>query len=99
MRYRKTLILCLATAGLAGWATAPQAQFANVFVPDLAVIDGALYRLPALAGMPLTRLAQATQAPRKKEISPAPPAVAQAASAPASAGEPPLMPGPCAASP
>ncbi len=92
MRYRKTLVLCLAAAGLASWADASQGQFANVFVPELAVID-ALCRSPAMGGTPLLRVAQTTEAPRKKEISPAAPAAAQIASAPAGAGEPPLLPG------
>ena len=46
MRYPRTLVLALATAGLAGIAPAAHAQFANVFVPELAVIE----RATALAG-------------------------------------------------
>ena len=38
---RKTLVLAVAAAVRAGNAAAPQAQFANVFVPELALTDGA----------------------------------------------------------
>ena len=93
MPYPKTLVLALAAAGLGGAASAPQAQFANVFVPELALVDGALCRSPAAGGFPLVRLAQAQDAPRKKGISPAAPAAAKAAAAPAPADDPPLMDG------
>src|SRR5687768_877274 len=93
MHYRKAIVLALAAAGLAGTAGAPQAQFANVFVPELALVDGAACRSPATAGLPLVRLAQGFDAPRKKEISPAAPAAASAAAAPAPADDPPLMSG------
>ena len=93
MHARKALLLALAAAGLAGNASAPSAQFANVFVPELAVIDGGLCRQPpGTNSMPLLRLAQA--APRKKtEFSPAAPAAAEALAGPATAGDPPLMSG------
>lgn len=92
---RKTLVLALAAAGLAGTAAAPQAQFANVFVPELAAVDGALCRTPGAGGLPLVRLAQGfDEAPRRKEISPAAPTAAAAAAAISSpADDPPLMQG------
>jgi tetratricopeptide (TPR) repeat protein len=93
MHARKALLLALAAAGLAGNAPAPSAQFANVFVPELAVIDGGVCRQPVgTNAMPLLRLAQA--APQKKtEFSPAAPAAAEALASPATAGDPPLMAG------
>ncbi|HET7158413.1 MAG TPA: hypothetical protein VFI62_05425 [Burkholderiales bacterium] len=95
MRTRKTLLMALSVAGLAGSAAIPLAQSTTVFVPELALIDGALCRAPGAAGFPLVRLAQATQdTPRKKsEISPAAPAAAQAASGSAPADDPPLIQG------
>jgi tetratricopeptide (TPR) repeat protein len=93
MHARKALLLALAAAGLAGTASAPSAQFASVFVPELALIEGGFCRQPTgTSGMPLLRLAQA--APQKKtEFSPAAPAAAEAIATPASAGDPPLMSG------
>src|SRR5687768_16022389 len=91
MPSRKTLVLAVAAAVMAGTAAAPQAQFANVFVPELALTDGALCRSPAAGGLPLLQLAQALDAPRKKEMSPAAPAAARAASAAPPTQDPPLM--------
>lgn len=95
MTTRKTLLLALSAAGLAGSTAVPLAQSVNVFVPELAAIDGALCRAPRAGGLALLRLAQAAQdAPRKKtEISPAAPAAAKAASGQAPADDPPLMRG------
>lgn len=91
MRYPRIIVLAFAAAGLG--STASQAQFANVFVPELAAIDGALCRSPAAGRLPLLRLAQAQSEPRKKGISPAAPVAAQAVSAPAPADDPQLMQG------
>jgi tetratricopeptide (TPR) repeat protein len=93
MYSRKALLVALAAAGFAGSASAPSAQFASVFVPELALANGAFCRQPVASnGLPLLRLAQA--APQKKtEISPAAPAAAHAVTGPAAAGDPPLMSG------
>jgi tetratricopeptide (TPR) repeat protein len=95
MHTHKTLLLALAAAGLTGSASAPHAQFANVFVPELAMIDGTICSAPGVTdGFPLVRLAQAHDIPRKKtEIGPAAPAAAEAASAAASKDDPPLIQG------
>jgi hypothetical protein len=95
MPKHKTLLVALAAAGLAGSASAPHAQFANVFVPELAMIDGALCRMPLASGLPLVRLAQAAQdkTNKKTEISPAAPAAANAASGAARLDEPPFLQG------
>jgi tetratricopeptide (TPR) repeat protein len=95
MHSRKTLLLALSVAGLTGPAAMPLAQSTTVFVPELALIDGALCRAAGAAGFPLVRLAQATQdGPRKKsEISPAAPTAAQAASGAAPTDDPPLLEG------
>jgi tetratricopeptide (TPR) repeat protein len=95
MPIRKTLLLALAGAGLAGSASAPHAQFANVFVPELAMLDGAMCRQPGAAGFPLVRLAQAStdKAPKKTEISPAAPNAAKIAINTAQQDDPPLLSG------
>ncbi len=95
MHTPKTLLLALAAVGFAGSASAPLAQYSNVFVPELALIDGALCRPPGAGGLPLVRLAQATQdAPRKKTgISPAAPTAAKSVPLSAPGDEPPLMEG------
>jgi len=95
MHTPKTLLLALAAVGFAGSASAPLAQYSNVFVPELALIDGALCRPPGAGGLPLVRLAQATQdAPRKKTgISPAAPTAARSVPLSAPGDEPQLMEG------
>ena len=95
MHTHRTLVLALAAGGLIGGASAPHAQYSNVFVPELALIDGALCRRPAAGGLPLMRLAQAAQdAPRKKTgISPAAPTAAKSVPLGAPGDEPPLMEG------
>jgi len=96
MNARKSLLLALTAAGFAGSASAPSAQFASVFVPELALIDGALCRQPGLTGAPaLLRLAQAApaNAQKKTEISPAAPAAANAVGAATSEADPPLLQG------
>jgi tetratricopeptide (TPR) repeat protein len=95
MHARKTLLLALAAAGLAGSAAAPVARSSSVFVPELAVIDGALCRAPMARSLPLLRLAQTTpHAPnKKKEISPATPAAAKAIASAAPSDDPPMLSG------
>jgi tetratricopeptide (TPR) repeat protein len=96
MHTHKSLLIALGTAtALASSASAAYAQFANVFVPELAAMDNALCRLAGPSAYPLVRLAQAGhEQPRKKsEISPAAPSAAQSVGAPAAADEPPLMSG------
>ena len=92
MDTRKFLLVALVVAGAVISAGRAHAQFATVFVPELAVIDGALCR-PSEGGLPLVRLAQAVHdKPQKKtEISPAAPAAAKAASAAAPDDDPALM--------
>ena len=53
MHANKALMLALAAAGLAGSANAPLARSDGVFVPELALIDGAICRPPAANGLPL----------------------------------------------
>jgi tetratricopeptide (TPR) repeat protein len=91
----KTLFVALGAAGLASSAPAPLAQSADVFIPELATIDGALCRAPGAGGFPLLKVAHAAHAkPRKKtEISPATPAAVDATAAAAPADDPPLMKG------
>ncbi|HZN27207.1 MAG TPA: hypothetical protein VFB75_23475, partial [Burkholderiales bacterium] len=96
MNARKSLVLALAAACFAGSASAPSAQFASVFVPELAVIDGAMCRQPGIAATPgMLRLAQAVpvSARKKTEISPAAPAAAQAVPGTATEANPPLLQG------
>jgi hypothetical protein len=78
MQKRKALAIALAAAGLAGAAAIPLADSGEVFVPELAVMDGALCTPPNASGFALVRLAQAAQdaAKKKTEISPAAPDVA-----------------------
>ncbi|HYC45233.1 MAG TPA: hypothetical protein VED01_07065 [Burkholderiales bacterium] len=95
MHMKKALVLAVAAGVFGGSASAPQAQFATVFVPELAAVDGSLCRAPGTAGFPLVRLAQAApDAPRKKsEISPAAPSAAQSVSTGAPVEDPPLFEG------
>jgi tetratricopeptide (TPR) repeat protein len=76
-------------------ASTAHAQFASVFVPELAAADNALCRLPRTGTYPLLRLAQASyDKPRKKsEISPAAPSAAASVPSAESAAEPVLMSG------
>jgi tetratricopeptide (TPR) repeat protein len=94
MHAPKALVLALAAAGLAGSASFHGAQDSNVFVPEIAVIDGGVCRAPAAGSpYPLLRVAQAAQDVKKKGISPAATAAAEAASPPPPDGDPPLMQG------
>jgi len=91
---RKSLLVALATAELVGVASAPQAQSGSVFVPELALIDGAICRTPKVMGaLPLLRVAQAAQDRRGKKtgISPAALTATKAVSGPTPDDDPPLM--------
>src|SRR6188768_1112084 len=57
MHARKKLLLALAAAGLCAAAAVPFAQSGDVFVPELAAMDGAFCRSPGAAGFPLVRVA------------------------------------------
>jgi tetratricopeptide (TPR) repeat protein len=87
---RKPLIVAMAAAGLLAGEGLPEAQSNDVFVPELAVLDGALCGSPVAQGTrpPLLLLAQAKQT----EVGPAGRAAAAAAPA-TSETDPPLMPG------
>lgn len=95
MTPHKPLFLALAAAGLVAGLTVPVAQSESVFVPELALLDGAVCQTPRALSPLMVRLAQATtQTPTKKtEISPAAPAAAAAAPAAANEADPPLMEG------
>ena len=91
MRHRKPLIIVMAAAGLLTTKGLPQAESKDLYVPELAVIDGALCAGPIVrpGRQLLLQLAQA----KPTEVSPAG-AAAAAAAAPAPAEiDPPLMPG------
>jgi tetratricopeptide (TPR) repeat protein len=92
---RRPIFAALAAAGVISGATLPEAQSDNVFVPELAVIDGAICRLPQAGNRLLLRLAQAStnSAPGRTGIGPTAPVAAQAATAPAPNDDPPLMEG------
>jgi len=92
---RKPIFAALAAAGLIAGAALPDARSDNVFVPELAVIDGAVCRLPQAGNRLLLRLAQANTegTPRKSGISPAAPVAARAVAAAAPNDDPPLMAG------
>jgi len=86
MSPRKPLVLAMLAAGIIGSDGFPEAQ-SNVFVPELAMLDGALCVAPvARAPAPPLLLAQA-----QTEVSPA--AKAAASAAPAAAGDQPIIPG------
>jgi tetratricopeptide (TPR) repeat protein len=88
----KPIFAALAAAGLVSAAALPDARSDNVFVPELAVIDGTICRLPQAGNRLLLRLAQAglDQAPGKTGVSPV---SAPAALAPAASDDPPLIEG------
>ena len=86
----KPLVVAIATAGLLAADRLPQAESRDLFVPELAVVDGALCAGPRMqpGRQLLLQLAQA----KPTEVSPA--GAAAAAAAPAQAEtDPPLMPG------
>lgn len=87
---RKPLFLALAAAGLAAAAALPVAQSETVFVPELALVDGALCRIPQGRSPALVRLAAAKP---KTEVSPAAPVAAAAVGGSAREDDPPLMDG------
>jgi predicted Zn-dependent protease len=89
MPKRKPLLMAVAAAGLLSGFELREASSGEVFVPELAVVDGALCRMPA--GMPSPLLLQLAQA-KPTEVSPA--GAAAAAALPATAeSDPPLIPG------
>ena len=92
---RKSLFVALVAAGTTISAFTAHAQFATVFVPELAAMDNALCRPRGGSPYPLVRLAQAgSEKPQKKsEISPAAPSAAQSVNTGRSADEPVLMTG------
>ena len=95
MDKRKFLLVALVVAGATIRFGTAHAQFATVFVPELATMDNALCRPRGGSPYPLVRLAQAgSEKPQKKsEISPAAPSAAQSVSTGGSADEPVLMSG------
>lgn len=95
MTPHKPLFVAMAAAGIVAAVIVPAAQSKTaVFVPELALLDGAACRLPQGRSPLMIRLAQATPAPTKKtELSPAAPAATAAAPAVANESDPPLMAG------
>ncbi len=91
----KLLLAVLGTAGLVALSTFTEAQSDNVFVPELAVIDGVVCRQPAAGNRLLLRLAQAgiEKRPKKTGISPAAPVAAAAVTSSLPDDDPPLMSG------
>jgi len=88
MQARKPLYAALLAAGIAGSEGVPEAQ-STVFVPELAMLDGALCVAPAArAAVPPLLFAQATAT----EVSPAAKAAAGTAKPPAALDQP-LIPG------
>ena len=93
MTPRKPLWLAMAAAGVVAGVSLPVAQSESVFVPELAIIDGAACVMPQARRPLAMRLAQAssTSGAKKTEISPAAPAAAASADAAANESDPPLM--------
>jgi tetratricopeptide (TPR) repeat protein len=87
----KPLILALAAAGVVGGEGLREAQSNDVFVPELAVVDGALCTgpMPQARGMLPLLFAQAKQT----EVGPAGAAAAAATPPAAPAADPPLLSG------
>src|SRR5438094_6324514 len=83
MLVRKPLVLAMLAAGIIASDGLPEAQ-STVFVPELAMLDGALCT-GAMATMPFQPLLLAQM---KTEVSPAAKAAASAAPAPAAADQP-----------
>lgn len=90
----KPILAALATAGLIAGASLPDARSDNVFVPELAAIDGVNCRVPQAGNRMLLRLAQASRdgALRKTAMGPVA-AAAAAADMRAHNDDPPLMEG------
>ena len=95
MTPHKPLWLAMAAAGVVAGVSLPVAQSETVFVPELAVIDGAACLTPQARNPLLTRLAQAASqsGDKKTEISPAAPAAAASANVATNESDPPLMGG------
>ena len=92
----KAMVLAAAAVALAGAAAFSIAQSPEVFVPELAAIEGGLCLLPKNARPPVLQLAQATTQPapsKKTEVSPATPSAASAALGAAPGDDPPLLSG------
>jgi len=90
----RPILAALAAAGLIAGASLPDARSDNVFVPELAAIDGVNCRVPQAGNRMLLRLAQASTdgALRKTAMGPAA-AAAAAADMRAHNDDPPLMEG------
>jgi tetratricopeptide (TPR) repeat protein len=96
MLTRKSLLAALLATGASFTVATAHAQFASVFVPELAAIDNALCRPRGTNPSPLVRLAQAAgnEKPRKtSEISPAAPSAAKSVATGGPTDEPVLMSG------
>jgi tetratricopeptide (TPR) repeat protein len=95
MNTGKLILSGLIAASSAVSVLTAHAQFASVFVPELAAVDNALCRVQRTGAYPLVRLAQAGyEQPRKKsEISPAAPSAAKSVKSEGSPDEPVLMSG------
>ena len=91
----KPIVAALAAAGLMAGAALPDARSDNVFVPELAAIDGIPCRLPQAGNGMLLRLAQASpnSALSKTAFAPVAAAAAPAAALRAPSDDPPLMKG------
>ena len=70
---RKSLFVALIAAGTTVSAFTAHAQFANVFVPELAAMDNALCRPRGGSPYPLVRLAQAGTKSLRRNPRSAPP--------------------------
>jgi tetratricopeptide (TPR) repeat protein len=92
----KGVALAAAAVALAGAAALSIAQSPEVFVPELAAIEGGLCLLPSSGRPSVLKLAQAatpTAGSRKTEVSPATPAAARASASVATDDDPPLLSG------
>jgi len=87
MKARKPLYAAMLAAGIIASDGLPEAQ-SNVFVPELAMLDGALCVAPSMRPAPPLLVAQAT----RTEVSPGAKAAAASAPPPASQDQP-LIPG------
>ena len=94
MTPRKPLFLAMAAVGAVAAVALPVARSETVFVPELALIDGAVCRMPQGRSPLLLRLAQAasTGSTKKTEISPAAPAAVTPAVAMSTSARAPTSP-------
>jgi tetratricopeptide (TPR) repeat protein len=94
MLTRQFLLIPLVAASALFSTPRAQAQFASVFVPELAAMDNALCRPRGANPYPLVRLAQGYEKPQKKsEISPAAPSAAKSVATGGPDDDPVLMSG------